>query len=36
VLIPIRETDDPTVHAMLAQAFLALGQFDDAINSIAK
>jgi cellulose synthase operon protein C len=34
VLAPLKASDDPAVHALLAQAYLALGRFDQAIPSL--
>jgi putative PEP-CTERM system TPR-repeat lipoprotein len=34
VLNPLRTSDDPAIHALLAQAYLGLGRFDQAIPSL--
>jgi putative PEP-CTERM system TPR-repeat lipoprotein len=34
VLEPLKKSNDVTVHALLAQAYLALGRFDEAIASL--
>ncbi len=34
VLAPLKSSDDPATHALLAQAYLALGRFDEAAPSL--
>lgn len=34
VLEPLKQSDDPALRAVLAQVYLALGRFDDAISSL--
>jgi predicted Zn-dependent protease len=35
ILSPLKASDDPSVHALLAQAYMGLGRFDRAITSLA-
>jgi putative PEP-CTERM system TPR-repeat lipoprotein len=34
VLAPLQASDDPSVHALVAQAYIAMGRFDEAIPSL--